>query len=181
MCNSERGTMKRTTSLLALLGAGLVTVLAVAGFSIAAGDAAPTNQSPPTISGTTTVGSVLTASSGSWNGTTPITYAYQWRRCGQNGGSCSNIGGGNKSTYTLEVGRSRQHPAGSRHREERRRLGAGRVGSDHRGDCSGGTRSDRLPGGYRPDEHLGCGAPGTASDRRPGGVADHGHPLDRPT
>ena len=102
MCNSERGTMKRTTSLLALLGAGLVTVLAVAGFSIAAGDAAPTNQSPPTISGTTTVGSVLTASSGSWNGTTPITYAYQWRRCGQNGGSCSNISGGNKSTYKLK-------------------------------------------------------------------------------
>ena len=102
MCNSERGTMKRTTSLLALLGAGLVTVLAVAGFSIAASDAAPTNQSPPTISGATTVGSVLTASSGSWNGTTPITYAYQWRRCGQNGGSCSNIGGGNKSTYTLK-------------------------------------------------------------------------------
>ena len=109
MCNSERGTMKRTTSLLALLGAGLVTVLAVAGFSIAAGDAAPTNQSPPTISGTTTVGSVLTASSGSWNGTTPITYAYQWRRCGQNGGSCSNISGANKSTYTLKIGRPRQH------------------------------------------------------------------------
>ena len=102
MCNSERGTMKRTTSLLALLGAGLVTVLAVAGFSIAASDAAPTNQSPPTISGATTVGSVLTASSGSWNGTTPITYAYQWRRCGPNGGSCSNISGGNKSTYTLK-------------------------------------------------------------------------------
>jgi hypothetical protein len=94
--------MKRTTSLLALLGAGLVTVLVVAGFSIAAGDAAPTNQSPPTISGSTTVGSVLNASSGSWNGSTPITYAYQWRRCGPNGGSCSNISGANKSTYTLK-------------------------------------------------------------------------------
>jgi len=94
--------MKRSTSLLALLGAGLVTVLAVAGFSVAAGDAAPTNQSPPTVSGTPTVGSVLTASSGSWNGTTPINYSYQWRRCGQNGGSCSNISGANKSTYTLK-------------------------------------------------------------------------------
>ena len=47
-CNSERGTMKKFTSLFALLGAGLVTVLAVAGFSTAASDAAPTNQSPPT-------------------------------------------------------------------------------------------------------------------------------------
>ena len=43
--------MKKSTSLLALLAAGLVTVLAVAGFSTAASDAAPTNQSPPTISG----------------------------------------------------------------------------------------------------------------------------------
>ena len=102
MCNSERGTMKRTTSLLALLGAGLVTVLAVAGFSIAASDAAPTNQSPPTITGTTRSARLLTASSGSWNGTTPITYAYQWRRCDQNGGSCSRISGANKSTYTLK-------------------------------------------------------------------------------
>src|SRR4051812_23459777 len=94
--------MKKPISLLALLAAGLVTVLAVAGFSNAASDAAPTNQTPPTISGTPTVGSVLTASSGSWNGTTPITYSYQWRRCGQNGGSCSNISGANKSTYTLK-------------------------------------------------------------------------------
>ncbi len=94
--------MKKSTSILALLAAGLVTVLAVAGFSTAAGDAAPTNSSPPTISGTATVGSVLTASSGSWNGTTPITYSYQWRRCGQNGGSCSSISGANKSTYTLK-------------------------------------------------------------------------------
>jgi hypothetical protein len=95
--------MKRSTSLLALLAAGLVTVLAVAGFSVAASDAAPTNQTPPTISGTPAVGETLTASSGSWNGTTPITYSYQWRRCGANGGSCSNISGGNKTTYTLKT------------------------------------------------------------------------------
>jgi len=94
--------MKKSRSLLALLAAGLVTVLAVAGFSVAASDAAPTNQSPPAISGNTSVGSVLTASSGSWNGTTPITYAYQWRRCGENGGSCSSISGATKSTYTLK-------------------------------------------------------------------------------
>ena len=94
--------MKRSTSLLALLAAGLVTVLAVAGFSVAASDAAPTNQSPPTITGTPKVGSALSASSGSWNGTTPINYSYQFRRCGANGGSCSSISGANKSTYTLK-------------------------------------------------------------------------------
>lgn len=95
--------MKRSTSLLALLAAGLVTVLAVAGFSAASSDAAPTNQSPPTISGTAKVGEVLTASSGSWNGTTPIDYSYQYRRCGANGGSCSNISSATKSTYTLKT------------------------------------------------------------------------------
>jgi hypothetical protein len=95
--------MNRSTSLLALLAAGVVTVLAVAGFSMAAGDAAPTNQSPPTITGTTNVGSTLTASSGSWNGTTPITYTYQFRRCAPSGASCSNIGGGGRSTYVLRT------------------------------------------------------------------------------
>lgn len=94
--------MKKSTSLLGLLGLALLAVLAVAGLSNAASSAAPTNQTPPTISGTPVVGSALTASSGSWNGTTPITYSYQWRRCGANGGSCSNIGGANKSTYTLK-------------------------------------------------------------------------------
>jgi hypothetical protein len=94
--------MKRRTNLLALLAAGLVTVLAVAGYSAASSDAAPTNQSAPTISGTPQEGSTLTASSGTWNGTTPITYHYQWRRCDKNGVGCSNISGADTSTYLVK-------------------------------------------------------------------------------
>jgi hypothetical protein len=94
--------MKRTTSLLALLAAGLVTVLVVAGLSTAASTAAPVNTSPPTISGTTTEGNTLTANSGTWTGTGPVTYSYHWRRCDKNGGSCADISGANKSTYTLK-------------------------------------------------------------------------------
>ena len=94
--------MKKSYSLLALLAAGIVTALAAASFSVAAQDAAPTNQSPPTISGTPQVGQVLSANAGSWNGTTPISYGYQFRRCGADGGSCSNIGGANHSTYRLK-------------------------------------------------------------------------------
>jgi hypothetical protein len=94
--------MKKTQSLLALLGAGVVTVLVVAGLSSAASNSAPSNQTPPTITGTAAVGSTLTAHNGQWNGTTPISYAYQWRRCDADGGSCSSISGATNSTYTLK-------------------------------------------------------------------------------
>lgn len=93
--------MKRRTNLLALLGAGVVTVLAIAGFSQAAGTAAPTNQSPPTISGTAQEGSTLTVHPGTWTGS-PTGYDYQWRRCDENGGSCSNISGATDKTYALK-------------------------------------------------------------------------------
>ena len=96
--------MKNRTSLLALLGAGIVTALAVAGFSTAASASAPTNQTPPAISGTAQEGTTLTASSGSWNGTTPIKYAYQWRRCDTSGAGCANIGGADSSTYLVRKG-----------------------------------------------------------------------------
>ena len=95
------GTRGVTAGLLAVAALVIGAAFSAAGTGSAASSAAPTNQTPPTISGTTEVGSTLTATSGSWGGTTPITYAYQWRRCGTSGGSCSNIGGANQSTHTL--------------------------------------------------------------------------------
>lgn len=93
--------MSRRNNLLALLAAGAVTVLAIAGFSQAAGSAAPKNQSPPTISGKAQEGQTLTASTGTWTDS-PTSYAYRWRRCDQNGGSCSNISGASDKTYVLK-------------------------------------------------------------------------------
>ena len=55
----------------------------------------PFNTIAPAVSGTNTVGSILTTTNGSWSGSLPITYTYQWLRNG------SNIGGATSSTYTL--------------------------------------------------------------------------------
>jgi Calcineurin-like phosphoesterase len=59
----------------------------------------PTNTDPPTISGTAEDGQTLTASTGDWDGTTPISYGYQWRRCNTSGANCADITGATASTY----------------------------------------------------------------------------------
>src|SRR5207249_1235778 len=61
----------------------------------------PANTSPPTISGTATQGSTLTANPGTWSGTTPITYIYQWRRCDGAGATCADVAGATATTYLL--------------------------------------------------------------------------------
>lgn len=57
----------------------------------------PVNTVAPVISGTITSGQVLTSTTGTWTGTAPITYAYQWKR------GVTDVGT-NANTYTLVAG-----------------------------------------------------------------------------
>ena len=59
----------------------------------------PSNTAPPTISGTPTVGQTLSATAGTWTGSTPMSYARGWERCVA--GSCTEIAGATAATYTL--------------------------------------------------------------------------------
>ena len=97
---------KRNGSIAAIAGGSVLLVLVALGGFASSGSAArqvaPSNEAPPTISGTPTEGETLTASTGTWTGTEPITYAYSWRRCDASGGSCSAISGATEKTYTLK-------------------------------------------------------------------------------
>ncbi len=61
----------------------------------------PNNVTAPTISGTAQVGQALTASSGTWSGSTPMTYAYQWQDCNSTGENCTNVVGVNSSSHSV--------------------------------------------------------------------------------
>ncbi len=98
---------KPKRSLLVGAVAGAIAALAlIAGLGMltdtgAAATGPPENTSPPTISGTVQIGQTLHADPGSWDGTQPITFAYQWQRCNQDGSGCANIGGATTANYTL--------------------------------------------------------------------------------
>jgi hypothetical protein len=63
--------------------------------------APPSNSSAPSITGTAQAGQLLDASPGTWNGTQPITYTYQWRRCNTTGSACTTIGGATGASYPV--------------------------------------------------------------------------------
>jgi hypothetical protein len=95
---------RRWPSLLLLAVAAVATgsVLGAARDGDAAIAVVPTNQVPPVVTGTPKVGETLTTTNGTWTGTAPITFTYQWSRCDENGGSCAAISGATNNTYVLK-------------------------------------------------------------------------------
>src|SRR4029079_17193924 len=58
----------------------------------------------PSISGTLVQGRLVFADVGTWGGETPLSFAYQWVRCGADGGlsdgsDCTAVSGHNTPTY----------------------------------------------------------------------------------
>lgn len=90
---------RRTIFLLVALLLGTPASAGLAG-SGGRGQQPPVSTSAPTISGTTTAGQTLTASTGGWSGVS-LSFAYQWLRCDLAGDGCNAIGGATQNTYVL--------------------------------------------------------------------------------
>jgi hypothetical protein len=94
------------------LGLPAAAALAVSLFALTAGIAsarttvAPKSTTAPQISGKAQVGQTLTTDNGTWTGTAPLTFTYQWRICNDSGNACHDITGATGNEYTVKTGDS---------------------------------------------------------------------------
>jgi WD40 repeat protein/hemolysin type calcium-binding protein len=86
--SNTTGTANATADLTAVVGS--------------AGPAArPLNKATPVVSGQAANGQTLRATNGEWNGSTPMTFAYQWQACDKNVVTCTPVEGATASTFTI--------------------------------------------------------------------------------
>lgn len=107
---AARSRRPRPRALRLAAGPALALLAAAAALASPAGSGAsaiglagtpPLNLAKPAVSGTAKDGQTLTSTSGTWTGTSPITYAYQWLRCDTTGLQCASIGNAKAAKYTL--------------------------------------------------------------------------------
>jgi hypothetical protein len=90
-----------SVALTAVACASVAVCVAVDGVGDAfVGRSAPVDVSPPSISGQTAPGQLLTEAPGGWLGD-PTGYTYQWQRCDAAGLTCTAIAGATGQAYTL--------------------------------------------------------------------------------
>lgn len=92
----------------ALLGTVALALVAMTGAGTAAQQEAPANATQPTIQGSPTLGSTLTATQGTWSGN-PTSFTFQWVRCPSTGGlpdgsDCAAVGGATTQAYVVNTG-----------------------------------------------------------------------------
>lgn len=107
--NGARQQARARTNLVAIAAASLaalaVALLLPTG-GAAQSQAAPRNTGEPSISGNPVVGETLQSSRGTWTGTEPLSYAFQWVRCPRSGGrsdgsDCAVISGATTTAYVV--------------------------------------------------------------------------------
>src|SRR5438132_420600 len=106
----RRGRLMKRTQTTMVCAAAALTAACAALFALvgspgvtAATTVAPTNTSPPTITGTAQEGQTLVGHRGTWSGN-PTDYNDFWVRCNKDGGSCANISGANnRNGYLLKA------------------------------------------------------------------------------
>ena len=101
--NVRRRPVASVTAVLAAAGALAAALLLPTGGS-ALTTVAPRSTAPPTISGTPQVDETLRASQGTWTGTQPITFTFQWLRCNPSGENCLTLSGFTDDAYTVREG-----------------------------------------------------------------------------
>ena len=115
--------------------------------AVVAAPSAPANTSRPTVSApSATVGSTVTGAIGSWGGTQPISYSFNWNRCDSAGNHCQTIANASAQTYMPHLRRRRLDRRVRRHRLELGRIVGRRLRADASGDQPAGRRD---PAGQR--------------------------------
>jgi hypothetical protein len=89
-----------------LAGAVALTLALLPSAGSANTQTAPKNTGEPQILGTAVEGRILTATTGTWSGSTPLSFTYRWLRCPSDGGTsdgsnCAVIPGETRSSYRV--------------------------------------------------------------------------------
>ena len=98
--DAERHVTSRRLTL-AVVAAVIAAATLIVPITLADSDAAPVNTVKPALSGIARDGQAISTTDGTWTGTPPLTFTYQWLRCDPLTWLCTTVSGATSSTYTL--------------------------------------------------------------------------------